>query len=91
VDRDVKFAIPLSCLVMIFCGLSLNLDPVPRGSHAGRAFIVGLGIGIGYWVTLGFTISFGRSGLMAPWMAAWLPKFLFSMLAMAIFISGEES
>lgn len=91
VDRDVKYALPLSCLVMMFCGLSLSLDPVPRASNAGRAFILGLGIGIGYWVTLGFTISFGRSGLMAPWLAAWLPNFLFSMLALAIFISGEES
>lgn len=90
VDRDVKFALPLSCLVMMFCGLSLSLDPVPRASSAGRAFILGLGIGIGYWVTLGFTISFGRSGLMAPWLAAWLPNFLFSMLAVALFISGEE-
>ena len=47
VDRDVKYALPLSCLVLMFCGLSLSLDPVPRASSGGRAFILGLGIGIG--------------------------------------------
>ncbi|MGO9060016.1 MAG: LPS export ABC transporter permease LptG [Candidatus Binataceae bacterium] len=90
VDRDVKYALPLSCLVMMLCGLALSLDPVPRASSAGRGFILGFGIGVIYWVTMGFTISFGRSGLMAPWLAAWLPNFLFSLLGMAIFLAGEE-
>ena len=90
VDRDVKYALPLSCLVLMFCGLSLSLDPVPRASSGGRAFILGLGIGIAYWIIMGFTISFGRSGLMEPWLAAWLPNFLFSMLGVALFIGGEE-
>jgi lipopolysaccharide export system permease protein len=90
VDRDVKFALPLSCLVMMFCGLALSLDPVPRSSGAGRGFILGLGLGVGYWITLGFTISFGRSGLMTAWIAAWLPDFLFTLLGLALFLTGEE-
>ncbi len=90
VDRDVKYALPLSCLVLMFCGLALSLDPVPRASSAGRGFILGFGIGLIYWVTLGFTISFGRSGLMVPWLAAWLPNILFSMLGAALFVAGEE-
>jgi len=90
VDRDVKYAQPLSCLILMFCGLALSLDPVPRSSSTGRAFSLGLGIGITYWVTLGFTTSFGRSGLMAPWLAAWLPNILFSLLGAALFLAGEE-
>jgi lipopolysaccharide export system permease protein len=90
VDRDVKYALPLSCLVMMFCGLALSLDPVPRASSAGRGFILGLGLGLAYWITLGFTISFGRSGIMPAWLAAWLPNLLFSLLAAALFLTGEE-
>jgi lipopolysaccharide export system permease protein len=90
VDRDVKYALPLSCLVLMFCGLALSLDPVPRASSAGRGFILGLGIGLSYWIILGFTISFGRSGVMSPWLAAWLPNLLFSVLGVALFLSGEE-
>jgi lipopolysaccharide export system permease protein len=90
VDRDIKYALPLSCLVMALCGLTLSLDPVPRSSSAGRGFILGFGIGVLYWIILGFTLSFGRSGVIAPWMAAWIPNILFSLLAVALFISGEE-
>jgi lipopolysaccharide export system permease protein len=90
VDRDVKYALPLSCLVMMFCGLALSLDPVPRAARAGRGFILGLGIGLAYWITLGFTISFGRSGIMPAWLAAWLPNLLFSLLGVALFLTGEE-
>jgi lipopolysaccharide export system permease protein len=90
VDRDIKYAQPLSCLVMMLCGLALSIDPVPRASSAGRGFILGFGIGVIYWVMLGFTISFGRSGVMAPWLAAWLPNFLFSLLGVGIFLHGEE-
>jgi lipopolysaccharide export system permease protein len=90
VDRDVKFALPLSCLVMMFCGLVLSLDPVPRASSAGRGFVLGLGLGVAYWITLGFTISFGRSGVMAPWLAAWLANLLFCLLGTALFLAGEE-
>jgi lipopolysaccharide export system permease protein len=90
VDRDVKYALPLSCLVMMFCGLALSLDPVPRASSAGRGFILGLTLGVAYWITLGFTVSFGRSGIMAPWVAAWLPNLLFCLLGTALFLSGEE-
>lgn len=90
VDRDVKYALPLSCLVMMFCGLALSLDPVPRAASAGRGFILGLGLGLAYWITLGFTISFGRSGIMPAWLAAWLPNLLFSLLGGALFLTGEE-
>jgi lipopolysaccharide export system permease protein len=90
VDRDVKYALPLSCLVMMFCGLALSLDPVPRASSAGRGFILGLGLGLAYWITLGFTISFGRSGIMPAWLAAWLPNLLFCLLGVALFLTGEE-
>ena len=86
----MKYALPLSCLVLMFCGLSLSLDPVPRASSGGRAFILRTGIGIAYWIIMGFTISFGRSGLMEPWLAAWLPNLLFCMLGVALFIGGEE-
>jgi len=90
VDRDVKFALPLSCLVMMVCGLALSLDPVPRASSAGRGFILGFGIGLFYWVILGFTVAFGRSGVVPPWLAAWFPNVVFFILGASLFLTGEE-
>lgn len=90
VDRDLKCALPAACLIMVALAVVLSLDPLPRKSGLSRSFTLGVAIGFGYWVILGFTSSFGRSGLLAPWVAAWLPNFTFTMLAASIFMFGEE-
>jgi lipopolysaccharide export system permease protein len=90
VDRDLKFATPLACLIMVALGVSLSLDPLPRHLSLGRSFSLGLVIGFGYWVILGFTSSFGHSGVLPPWLAAWLPNAVFATLALSIFLFGEE-
>jgi len=90
VDRDLKYAMPLACLVMVALGMALNLDPLPRHTGLGRSFALGIGISFCYWVILGFTSSFGRSELIPPWLAAWLPNAIFATIAAALFLLGEE-
>src|SRR5262249_8315674 len=90
VDRDLKYAMPLSCLIMVALGIALSLDPLPRKSSLGRSFLLAILIGFAYWLAFGITSSLGRSGLLAPWMAASLPNFTFSMIALSIFLFGEE-
>lgn len=90
VERDLKYAMPLACLVMVALGVALNLDPLPRHASLGRSFALGIGIGFGYWVILGFTSSFGRSEVIPAWVAAWLPNAIFATFAAALFLFGEE-
>ncbi|MGO9603427.1 MAG: LPS export ABC transporter permease LptG [Candidatus Binataceae bacterium] len=90
VDRDLKYAMPVSCLIMVALGMALSLDPLPRNLSLGRSFGLAIAIGFGYWLAFGITSSFGRSGLMAPWLAAWLPNIMFSLIAFSIFLFGEE-
>ncbi len=90
VDRDLKYALPLSCLIMVALGVVLSLDPLPRRLSLGRSFGLALAIGFGYWVMLGITSSLGRSELMPPWTAAWVPNLLFSVIALSLFLFGEE-
>jgi lipopolysaccharide export system permease protein len=90
VDLNLKYAMPLACLVMAAVGTVLSLDPMPRHLSLGRSFAMGIGIGFGYWAVMGFTLSFGRSGLIPAWLAAWLPNLLFGIIAIAIFLFGEE-
>jgi len=90
VDRDLKYAMPLACLIMVALGTALSLDPLPRHLSLGRSFALGIIIGFGYWVALGFTSSFGHSGLIPAWFAAWLPNVVFGMIAVSIFLFGEE-
>ncbi|MGH7907908.1 MAG: LPS export ABC transporter permease LptG [Candidatus Binataceae bacterium] len=90
VDRDLKYAMPLSCLIMVGLGLVLSLDPLPRHLSLGKSFGLAIAIGFGYWLSLGITSSLGHSGLMPAWVAAWLPNLLFTMIAMSLFLLGEE-
>ena len=90
VDRDLKFAMPVSCLIMVALGMALSLDPLPRHLSLGRSFGLAIAIGFGYWLAFGITSSFGRSGLMSPWWSAWLPNIVFSLIALSIFLFGEE-
>ena len=81
---------PLACLVMVVLAVSLSLDPIPRKVSLSRNFGAGIGLGFGYWLALGFTASFGRSGLIPAWAAAWLPNATFAALAISFFLFGEE-
>jgi lipopolysaccharide export system permease protein len=90
VGRDLKFAAPFSCLIMVALGVALTLDPLPRTVGLGRSFGVAIAIGFCYWLALGLSSSLGRSGLLHAWIAAWLPNLVFSTVAAAIFLFGEE-
>lgn len=90
VDRDLKYAMPLACLIMVALGLTLNLDPLPRHSSLGRSFGLAIAIGFAYWVIFGLTSSLGRSDVLPAWLAAWIPNLTFAIVAVAIFLFGEE-
>lgn len=90
VDRDLKYAMPLSCLIMVALGVVLSLDPLPRHLSLGRSFGLAISIGFGYWLALGVTSSLGHSGLIPAWVAAWTPNLLFAIIALSLFLVGEE-
>jgi LPS export ABC transporter permease LptG len=90
VDRDLKYAMPLSCLIMVALGVVLSLDPLPRHLSLGRSFGLAISIGFGYWLALGVTSSLGHSGLVPAWAAAWTPNMLFAIIALSLFLVGEE-
>jgi lipopolysaccharide export system permease protein len=90
VDRDLKYAMPLSCIIMIALGMALSLDPLPRHLSLGRSFGFALAIGFGYWLAFGLTSSLGRSAIIPPWVGAWTPNIIFALLTISIFLLGEE-
>jgi lipopolysaccharide export system permease protein len=89
-DRDLKYAMPFSCLVLAAIGFALSLDPLPRNQGFARSIGFALAAGFGYWLILGFTLSFGRSGVMPAWAGAWLPNILLGSIAVSMFLMGEE-
>jgi lipopolysaccharide export system permease protein len=90
VDRDLKYTTPLACLIMVALGVALSLDPRPRNLGLGRSFGLAIAIGFAYWLILGLTASLGRSDMIPAWLAALIPDGTFLVIALAIFLLGEE-
>ncbi len=69
-----KIAIPFACLVFALIGAALGVKP----QNSGKATSFGICIGLifAYYLLSFICQSLGISGVVPPWVAAWLPNFL---------------
>lgn len=69
-----KIAIPFACLVFALIGAALGVKP----QNSGKATSFGICIGLifAYYLLSFISQSLGISGVVPPWVAAWLPNFL---------------
>ena len=66
--------IPFACLVFAMIGAALGIKP----QNSGKATSFGICIGLifAYYLLSFISASLGISGVVPPWVAAWLPNFL---------------
>ena len=74
VELQRKLAFPFVTLIM-------TLLAVPFGAATGRrGTLYGIGLGIvlalSYWIVMSLFVALGKSGLLAPWLAAWSPNII---------------
>jgi len=69
-----KMAIPFACLVFAMIGAALGIKP----QNSGKATSFGICIGLifTYYLLSFISASLGISGVVPPWLAAWLPNFV---------------
>jgi lipopolysaccharide export system permease protein len=82
VERMLKIAVPMACLVVVLFGSAL-------GNSTGRAGpAMGIGIALGtvlvYLLVVRVGQGLGAGGVMPPALAAWLPNFLFLGIGLAL-------
>jgi LPS export ABC transporter permease LptF/LPS export ABC transporter permease LptG len=78
-----KFSIPFACFVFALIGLALGATNRRDGMLG--SFVLGLIVVFAYYVPLYLGPSMAKGGLIAPWLAAWLPDFVFTAIAVALF------
>jgi lipopolysaccharide export system permease protein len=78
VDRMLKIAIPVTCVIILLFGAPLATS-TQRG---GTAFGIGLSLGttIVFLVLIQLTRALGGSGLVNPELAAWIPSMAFGVI-----------
>ena len=69
-----KIALPFACLVFALIGAVLGIQP--QNSSKATSFGICIGLIFGYYLLSFISQSLGISGVVPPWLAAWLPNFL---------------
>jgi len=76
-DIHRQLAMPWACLVVTLFG-------IPAGSRGSRqsalaGVFVAMGLFIGFYAISQVGVFLSKTGLLAPWLGAWLPNFFFSV------------
>jgi lipopolysaccharide export system permease protein len=75
VERELKIAFPIACLVVVLFGSALGM------ATGGRGPAMGIGIALAtvllYLIAVRICQGMGAGGLIPPLLAAWLPNLLF--------------
>jgi lipopolysaccharide export system permease protein len=61
-----------------------------RGGGLGMLFALGVGMGFAFFILDGIAISVGELGVVFPWLAAWLPVLVFSLIALYLLSKSER-
>lgn len=84
-----RLAMFLSTFMLIAITIPLA-STFRRGGGIGIFFAIGVGIGFLFFILDGITLTLGEIGVIPAWMAAWVPMFIFTALAMTLVFRAEE-
>jgi lipopolysaccharide export system permease protein len=89
VDLYSKYSRPLLNLIMILIGVPFALK---TGRSGGVALNIGVSVMIGfaYGVTFYIFISFGKSGVLSPFLACWISTVLFGLAGIFTLMSVRQ-
>ena len=88
VALHMKYSIPFSGLIFVLLGVPLGLR-AKRGSKA-TGIILSIVLVLLYYIFLSTTRSFGRGGMLTPFLAAWLANIVFGTLGFIIMVRSER-
>jgi len=79
IEKHKRIAFPFSAFILTLIGVSVSSRKV-RGGIGGH-IAYGLGIVFGYIIFLQFSTQYAVKGTLSPFLAAWLPNLVFSIIA----------
>jgi len=89
VDLYSKLSYPLLNLIMVLIGIPFALK---TGRSGGVAISIGISVTIGfaYGVTFYIFLSFGKSGILSPFLSSWIPTLLFGLAGIFTLMSVRQ-
>lgn len=89
VDLYSKLSYSFLNLIMVLIGIPFSLK---TGRSGGAALSIGISVMIGfaYGVTFYIFLSFGKSGILPPFLSSWTPTFLFGLAGIFTLMSVRQ-
>lgn len=83
VEKQIRFASPFTVFVLVFMGVIVSA----RKSRGGTGFQIALGFLLSFVFILFFTMTrtYAETGSLSPFLAAWLPNTVFSIIALFMY------
>lgn len=78
-----KIALPITTIVFVLLGVPLAITP-PRVRY-NRGFLFSILIIFAYYIVRALSISFGETGSMIPFLAAWLPNIVLTVMGTLLY------
>ena len=80
VERALKIAVPITCLIIAFFGMPLATS----NQRGGAAYGIGISLGttILFLILIQLTKAVGGRGVVSPEVAAWVPNIVFGVLGL---------
>lgn len=88
IEKHRRNASPFSAFILSVIGVSL----ASRKVRGGMGLHIGVGIALSFSYILFMTISttFAINGSMSPWVAVWIPNFVFSIIAGVVYYRAPK-
>ena len=83
IEKNKRTSGPFSAIILTIIGVSL----ASRKIKGGLGFHLGLGLllSFSYILFMQITTVFATSGLLAPWLAMWIPNIIYGVLAFFLY------
>lgn len=78
-----KLALPLTTIALVLIGVPLAITP-PRVRY-NRGFLFSILIIFAYYLIRALSISFGEAGTLQPFLAAWMPNIVLTLIGTALY------
>ncbi|HEX3010021.1 MAG TPA: LptF/LptG family permease [Bacteroidales bacterium] len=83
IEKHKRMAYPISTFILTMIGVTLSSRKVRGG--IGMQLGLGLGLSFGYILFMQFSAQFAISGTLSPFLAAWVPNFIFIIISVILY------
>lgn len=89
IQHEVLWSRPLLCVAMVLLGATVSLRSFRAGGIQ-TMVLTGMIGGFGFFLMSEVSRQIGVAGLVAPWVAVWLPVLLVSLISLTVLLHQED-